>query len=294
MKFEKMRLPVLTGMASIEKYSPKGEIYLSSVRLGIPCIIMNGKVCDSDGLPFKNDEFQSDFKEFAERAMNCKTIVTGHVIDITAPYRDMDKHDFSELQRITYNSKVFARNRDNIRIETEDLFSVAAQGLEYKQRHMFLSNMIMSIATTTKKKNVEMQSFISMSEFNKDDANKFILEAASRNEYVLARDSSAIYKQGDARLNEVKSFLLNQYEEFDEMIKTISFIEEKHIEIDKKEQHLKSITVLKDGNLLKIDYTKSKPATRRLLYQLIMSKKMKSIKFESVFFDGEYKYSRSL
>jgi hypothetical protein len=294
MKFERMKLPVLTGMAAIEKYAPKEAIYLSSVRIGLPCLIMNEKVCDITGKPFKNELFQEDFKEFSKRVNDCKTIVFGRVVDIRGSYKNQSIYDLGDVQRITYNSNVFARHKDSVRIEVEDLYSIAAPSLTFKDRQMFLKNMILSIFATTKKTNVELQDSIILETYNKASVNKFIFNAAERNETVLFRNEKFLYTQGDAQLNEARSFYLNPFEEFEGDIKSLSFNMKQVVEVETEQNHLNIVKVSSNGNLATIDFSKQKLAQRRLFYRLISEKAIKSIKFEAILFEGLLKYERPL
>jgi hypothetical protein len=295
MKFERMKLPVLTGMSAIEKYAPKTTIHLSSVRMGIQCLILNGYVCDITGMPFKNNEFQEDFKDFSERVNNCKSIVFGRIVDTSIPFKNYSIYELSSLQRLTYDSSVYSRKKESIKIEVEDIYCFTATGLKFRERHLFLSNIILSIKATNKKTNTEIQPYIILADYKKSDVDAFVLAAARRNEIVLFRDNEFLYSEGEAKLNECKSFYLNPFEEIEAKIGDVEFDEIEVVELKENLPHISRITAVSIGfDDVIIDFDKEKSSTRRVLYELILKKKISSIKFEAVIFENKLKFQRPL
>ena len=84
MKFEKTLIPVFAGVDKVKQMIEATNVdetfYISAVRPGIKCLIVNGNVCDENGMPFQNERIQERFKWFCTRLQKSNFIGIGKVV----------------------------------------------------------------------------------------------------------------------------------------------------------------------------------------------------------------------
>lgn len=289
MNFELMNLPVLTGLSSIEQYKPKIPINVASVRFGMPCLIINKKICNLNGIPFGNDEFQSDFKNLSERIYDCSVVAIGRIIDETSIYSGVNMYTLNTVHKITYNSKHYSVNKDNIAIELHDLHFNHTDTISFKTRFGLLSNIVKSMAAIGI--NVQLPANETMEVFNKDSLLKMIKKSAEIGNDIFIRDLESLYIGGNPELSRVRSFILNPFEEVEDEVEDVELTTPKELKEIKKITNI--ITKIKFKTTgVTVDYSKEKEYTRYALTKLMALDR--KIKFESVIMDGKYYFSRPL
>ena len=294
MKFKKMILPTLTGLSSVEKYNPNSDIIIYSSTVGIPFIIINGKVCDESGMPFGNSIFQDEFKALSTRAFDCKIILTGRVIPVNMKNNN-SLYDLHELERITYESNSFSRYKENVALEVDDLFPIAIEDMPARGRHEFLKNIINSIVVLTKAENILLSTRELISSNHNKAVMEFSIKEGSLNKNLTILDSTKKYQQGENTLLEQRSFNLYPFEKITGSIKEVITSTIDALQKDKKEKVISRIIVNFNKEAETIDYSKEKQTRKKFLYSLIMEKKLlKSIEFEALISNGIIKHSRPL
>lgn len=289
MSFKLMKLPVLTGLSSIEQYKPKEKISISSIRLGVPCLIMNRKVCNLNGIPFSNSEFQDDFKELSNRIYDCDSIAIGTIVDVSAPYSSKGLYSFDLAQKVTYNSKRYTITKDSIVIELYDLEFNKAKHVQLRSRFALLANIIKNISLIVKR--VELADTMEMTSFDKNKFKSSVLASARLSNNLMIRDLDSKYIGGSPLLNETRSFILNPFEEVEDEVEDVT------LDVPTELKGIQSIsniisTIRFKNSKVTVDYSKSKEYTRYAIARLIADDS--KIKFEAVIDNGKYLYQRPL
>lgn len=289
MNFELMNLPVLTGLSSIEQYSPKIPINVASIRFGMPCLIMNRQICNLNGIPFGNEEFQSDFKKLSERIYDCSVVAIGRIIDETSIYSGLNRYTLNTVQKITYNSKHYSVNKDNIAIELDDIHFNHTETISFKTRFGLLLNIVKSMSALGI--NVQLPVNQTIEVFNKKTLLDIVKKSAEIGNDVVIRDMESLYIGGSPELSRVRSFILNPFEEVEDDVEDVELTTPKELKETKKITNI--ITKIKfKTTSVTVDYSKEKEYTRYALTKLIALDR--KIKFESVIMDGKYHFSRPL
>lgn len=289
MSFKLMKLPVLTGISSVEQYNPKTPIEIFSVRFGMPCLIINKQICDLNGNPFTNEEFQSDFKKLAIRMDDCAVIGIGVIFDKTNIYSKFNRYSLNSVHKVTYNSRHYTINKDNICIEMHDIQFLHTKTIAFNTRLGLLSNIVKSMSSSGV--NVELPINVKMETFDKAKFNEFIKNSACVGNNVVVMDSTSIYIGGEPQLNQVRSFILNPFQEVEDEV--VSYTTVKSDELSAFSDINVVIEKVRFKNSgVEVDYSKEKEYVRSVLIKMINNKS--KIKFESAIIDGKYYYSRPL
>ncbi len=289
MKFELMNLPVLTGLSSIEQYNPKTPINVASVRFGMPCLIINKKVCNLNGIPFGNEEFQEDFRKLSERVYDCAIVAVGRIVDETNIYTNLTRYTLNTVHKVTYNSKYYSANRDNIAIELDDVHFNHSETIAFKTRFGMLTNMVKSVAAMGV--NVQIPVNQTIEKFDKNILLGIVQKSAEIGNDVIIRDMESLYIGGNPLLSQVRSFIFNPFEEIEDEVEDVELTVPNELKDVKKITTIISKIKFKSTGVT-VDYSKEKEYTRYALTSLIALDK--KIKFESVIMYGKYYFSRPL
>jgi hypothetical protein len=123
------------------------QLFITKQENGIPCIIINGLVCDSSGTPFKNTNLQSEFEFIAKRFMGCKTIILGTIkIADRSSYSCMSDYTESRLKIMeVVNSTSERYKKGYLEIVIENGVSEFNSNMPYRTMHGMISGIIKSI-----------------------------------------------------------------------------------------------------------------------------------------------------
>lgn len=293
MNFKKMNPPVQSGINTIDMLPKNTEFHISEVKPGIPCILMNGKVCNLNGIAYKNEDFQETFAPLTDRLLDCKCIAFGKIVDKDVLIGVDDELDFdfeTKLARTT----VSAANMPNCEIIIEDIFMLISKDTMFKHRFLMAKGMLAGVAITSPDVPVSMQKTMIATDANKKEIIDFVLAGAQNRAMTAFYPSEGKYIEGANKLNTCQCFYVDPYEIFTEEIVDYKSRESMAYPDNEKTQILSNVNVEYNSTKIELSYTNKKKSSNKLLLKLIEEKKVSKVSFRGVEIDGTIKYSTPL
>lgn len=284
MKFEIKNSPVLTGDAIITRLISRidaGEPYhLSSVKPGIPCLILNRRICDINGVPFDNTDLQNKFDWISTRFHNCKFIGVGRIV-----YKE--GYSTAEIARrvgITYDGH-YKKYGVLVSIELEDIVSKAGVFITYEHRLKIIEGY--TNAADNIKDMLTVQKQMPSSDKTKEGIRRFILENHKNGYLTLVKYSGITPYTEDGS---IESYYINPSEVFSGDI--IGMVSSKKKPISASEKRLNDIesldfvTVMFNKRKIQIPMIGIPITTNLILLNAIKEKKIKKLLYSAIVTDG--------
>ena len=199
MKFKKTLIPVLTGVSNLKNYLESNKLddnfCVYAVSPGVNCLIANGFVCDENGIPFRNKEFQEKFSWFSEKLKNSNFIGIGKV---TWDQECNHRNSIAEkvYQTISYDRSWTSLSCDGIIIEMIDIHQpISNFNIQLKTRLQVMEAMarvpgILEQTVVVQKKFTGVKS-------NDDSVVEFARHMAKRGKTIMIRNLSSGYEDDD-------------------------------------------------------------------------------------------------
>lgn len=293
MNFKKMNPPVQSGINTIDMLPKNTEFHISEVKPGIPCILMNGKVCNLNGIAYRNEEFQETFAPLSDRLLDCKCIAFGKIIDKGVLIGVDDELDFDFEAKLTKQS-ISAQHMPDCEIIIEDIFMLISKETMFKHRFLMAKGMLAGIAITNPDVPIKMQKTMIATEANKKEIIDFVLSAAGNRAMTAFYPSDGKYIEGASKLNSCQCFYVDPYEIFTEEIVSYKSRESMAYPDNTKTEILSEVNVEYNSTKIELSYNNKKKSSNKLLLKLIEEKKISKVSFRGVEIDGTIKYATPL
>jgi hypothetical protein len=255
------------------------EYIAFSVKTGLKCKIMNGSVCDVNGVPFQNKSLQDEASFFTERVSNSKTVVLGTIVPASAI-----TYSFSDIAEIeaamNSNAKRHADVSKSYSIEIYDFsFELEPETISYGTKRMMLYSMSRS---STNEGFIYTSTSIFGESLTKESFTAFMLTNA------YSGKKTALYQRmsSDTSKKFAERFIINPFEVlsrpiigYDKFSGTTDF-----------QERTKVITVSFDTYELKIPMIRVSKKWARYLLMLLDEKIITSFTFKAIFDINENKY----
>ena len=281
-----MEMPVITGLESLDSIHPEANTHMFGVERGVKCLIMNDKICDLNGKPYGNRDFQSDFESFAKRLRACKTIGFATIVDTGAS----SEKDYMFIEKLKSDTKWYLNHRDDVKIIAEDLFNFSITNFVMQGRYALLSSMITGAKAEDKDIRVELPSHLHLEKFDRKRARDFATECIEGGKTIVVKNSSSIYMQGEFRLAECRSFVLEPFETFS--LNISRFTEEKVFDyyLNEEVNVVSTIYVLYGKKEIPISYKTAQLTQSQYLLDLLKEDKLKRLSIRAIELGDELKY----
>lgn len=291
MNFNRMKIPVLTGIDVLDDISKtQKDIYLSAVEVGVPCLIANGIITDLNGVVFENEDFQAEYRDYAQKMKNCSAVIYARIVpELELGFKD-DLHELSFVTRLYRKTEYTGTHTLKCRVVAEDLFSAASETLKFEHRMAILKSILQVARFENPRMRLELQHSMKMETFDKKTAIDFVLENAEKGQQTLIYFGDSKYIQNAKTLKDCKAFYLDPHIEFELDIEEIKTT--KHIDYVSKKEILviTDILVTYLGTTVNVPYYDKKQSTNTGLLKLIEEKKVTKLTFRAVPIDGTIKY----
>lgn len=212
MKFEKTLIPVFAGVDKIkqmiEAVGVDETFYISAVRPGIKCLIVNGSICDENGTPFQNEMIQERFKWFSSRLQKSNFIGIGKIVlNEKSNHRNANNHGLYPI--LGYKRPWNINAYDDIFIEIEDIHQpISEYKIKFDTRYKVMEGMHRS--TFPDKPVVFMQQQFKGNKNSIAEIIDFAFDAAKEGKTILFKDGNSPYIEG--RQSELKNFEADLFE----------------------------------------------------------------------------------
>lgn len=173
MKFEIRNNPVLTGEVAVSRLLAQIDggknHHISSVKTGIPCLIMNKKICNANGIPFESENLQAKFRWISNRLDLCKIIGIGRIVH----RNDKTLEDIAKYIGLSFDG-YYKRFGALLDIELEDIVFNSSVETSYAHRLKIIEGFINSYENT--KNMVSIQAALDAKDASTADVMEFILK----------------------------------------------------------------------------------------------------------------------
>lgn len=290
MNFKKMNPPVQTGINTIDMLPKNTEFHISEVKPGIPCILMNGKVCNLNGIAYKNEDFQETFAPICERIFDCKCIAFGKIIDIDMIPGIDDDMDFDFESALTRNQMPASRMPD-CKIELEDIFISLSKDTIFKHRQQMLAGMVTGTKITSPDTPIYTQKKMIANSSASKEIIDFALAAAKNKATIAFYPADGKYIEGADKLSSCQCFYIDPFEVFEEDVKSFKERESTAYPDNEKAVILDKVIIEYNSTEIELSYTNKKKSSNKLLLEFIKKDIIKKVLFRGVEIDGTIKYA---
>lgn len=271
MQFIKQELKKYSDLESLNALeNTNKELYVASLEQGIPCLIVNGYICDSRGIKFPNNQFQEEFGELAKRFSECKLIGIGILVDSN----NSSFLNYMDINNILYSTREVINYKPNkIGLIVYNGLSTVARSMPYKTIYGMMNGMIKSLSFPygPVKKSEASAKVIDIEKVNSSDVGKIkdiIIKNSILLENTLIIDPEQIYPKDNSTQDsyQIVSFNLNKVKRY----KIVSFKEKvlkgSYSSMINKDKILESITINVDGSSKQISFGKVEDIKNALIH----------------------------
>jgi len=289
MNFKKINPTMMVGMSKISKLKEGQALLIKEIKTGVPCLIVNGLVCDINGIPFPNSDFQEALSSISERVKVCKAIVTGKIVRRYSSYEqdggDPFNYEFASALKRTAGS---ARTFDNFKIIAEDMFLTLSENTGAIHRMNMMNGMIVGVKAVDPTCPIEVTRVLHMDASTNKEILNFAEIAAKAASMIEIHDSMAKYKEQN------KSVIIDLLELMTGKVESVKKIKTMGFGEIKASEKIEFIQVSCNNETVKISYHAKKYSASQKTLSLIEEKSIDSILFRAAMIDGKIKYARTL
>lgn len=288
MKFIKNVVPVFTGIENIKgilnNIHNMSKQHIASVKTGIPCLVVNGEICDESGVPIQNSELQSKFDWFSERVQKCKAVAvcTIYADDDVKTFKNTYNHS---IYKYVYGADYFKRMSGSLKLELLDIIPNNAPLLSYRYR----MEMAKSISRRSDNDNstITMPEWIGSYEKSNEEIINFIISSSKLGNLVMISDIESKFNYEYSSDLIPKRIKVDAFEIISAKIKTIRSGLVKNDSISKDPIRVCDfVRVELMGKPLSISMLNTKPFASNRFLNAFESGMIDKIKFRCIIEDG--------